>query len=306
MIGVLPRHRLLHIMRQPILPLFLGTSLGVLATLSIIHRTTTPDSTPVPATVVSSVAPIATPAPTSAAIDAGELERLTRQNATLTAELADARTRLAERDTQLATTREHLEELRRPLSQEVLSSTVNARLKSGEAVVTGGYLLPDGNRLYAFVQPELIDVDGSPQVRLQGRFNLLDDETGARVGLDSIATNAANTLQHGEVWIRDELDSVLADLTRTPGVSGIILPEMTVRPGGTATLQLEDPVLTLKVTPVPTGTGDDLDLEVRLEQTPPPPPEETSPVDTSPPSETPAQTPATASSGAHPTDATAP
>ncbi len=256
-------------MRQPILPLLLATLLGVLATLVITRQTPTSALTSAPSTAAPAVLPAPTPASTSVTTEADELDRLTRQNAALAAELADARTRLAERDTQLTTAREHLEELRRPLGHDLLSSTVNARLKSGEAVVTGGYLLPDGNRLYAFVQPELIDVDGTPQVRLQGRFNLLDDETGTRVGLDSIATNAANTLQHGEVWIRDEVDAVLNDLARTPGVSGITISEITVRPGGTATLQLEDPLLTLKITPVPTGTDDDMDLEVRLEQTPP-------------------------------------
>lgn len=265
----------MHISRHFVLTLGLGALLGVGVTLLGMRQGNTGDH---PASMAAIEAnripstPIAPPAPPPVAQP--ELDRITRQNAELAAELADARRLLAESDTELARTRENLEELRRPLAHDTLSSTVSARLRSGEAVVTGGYQLPDGTRLYAFVQPELIDVDGVSQVRLQGRFNLLDDETGANVGLDSIATNAANTLQHGEVWIRDEVDTVLADLARRPGALSITLPEITVRPGGTATLQLEDPPLTLKVTPSPTGTGDDMDLEVRLEQTPPesPPP----------------------------------
>lgn len=185
-------------------------------------------------------------------------EELAQANAVLAAELAVVREALAR-------TRENLAELRRPMDADVMSSAVRADLKSGEVVVTGGYRLPDGTRLYAFVQPFVEQgADGADVVRISSLFRSLADGVGAVVGLDNLATNAANTLQHGEVWVADEQREILELIDPIPGVSGVSAPSVTVKPGASSVIELGD--MRLKVTPLLGADRESLDFEVRLEQ----------------------------------------
>ena|GEM_PF-3057763 len=247
------------------------------------------DNAPPPADPLAIVRPLAAPPPPpppAPGPTAADLERAARENADLAAQLAEAREQLARHRTDLAETRASLEELRRPMTADILSSALRAELKSGEAVVTGGYPLADGTRLYAFVRPVVEEQDGETTIRIDSLFRMLDDPAGAAVGLDNLATNAANTLQHGEVWIADELADVLDTLDMIPGTHGLSLPDVNVRPGQNAVIELGE--LRLKVTPDLAADGETLDFEVRLEQ-PRPPPTATPPPDAPPPA--PAQTP---------------
>lgn len=204
-------------------------------------------------------APVVSTGPTVA-----ELEELTRKNAELTAQLAEERARRETADLTLTKTREDLDELRRPMMSDVLSSSLRAELKSGEVVVTGGYKLPDGTRLYAFVQPTVERVDGVDVVNIASTFRMLSDETGRKVGLENLATNAANTLQHGEVWAAEEQAAVLGILESAPGQRGISYPGVKV-PNGVSSV-IEAGLLRLKVTPKVGADSGILDFEVRLEQ----------------------------------------
>ena len=185
-------------------------------------------------------------------------EELAKVNAVLAVELAEVREALAR-------TRENLAELRRPMDADVMSSALRAELKSGEVVVTGGYRLPDGTRLYAFVQPFVEQApDGADMVRISSQFRSLADGVGAAAGLDNLATNAANTLQHGEVWVADEQREILELIDPIPGVSGMSAPSVTVKPGASSVIELGD--MRLKVTPLLAADRESLDFEVRLEQ----------------------------------------
>jgi hypothetical protein len=198
-----------------------------------------------------------------------ELEELRRKNAELSAQLAGERTRREKADITLTKTREDLDELRRPMTSDVMSSALRADLKSGEVVVTGGYKLPDGTRLYAFVQPTVERVDGADVVNIASTFRMLSDETGKAVGLENLATNAANTLQHGEVWAAEEKAAVLGALETASGVRGLSYPGVRV-PTGVSSV-IEAGTLRLKVTPTLGADRESMDFEVRLEQTQPGP-----------------------------------
>jgi hypothetical protein len=200
-------------------------------------------------------APTAAVGPSVAEAKAKELAKV---NEVLAGELAEVREALAR-------TRENLAELRRPMDADVMSSALRAELKSGEVVVTGGYRLADGTRLYAFVQPFVERAnDGADVVRISSQFRLLNDDVGAAVGLDNLATNAANTLQHGEVWMADEQREILELIDPIPGVRGASFPNVTVRPGASSVIELGD--MRLKVTPLLGADRESLDFEVRLEQ----------------------------------------
>jgi len=194
-----------------------------------------------------------------------DFARLTKEKAGLDAELAETRTKLAEHEATLVQTKASLDELRRPMTEDIMSSAVRAELKSGEVVVTGGYKLPDGKRLYAFAQPVVEQLDGKDIVRFDVEIFKVTDAQGLSVGLDTIATNAANTLQHGEVWVADEYSSVAEKLKATPGMEGTtFIPNITVLPGGSGAFQVGD--LKLKLSPGVVIDHTKMDLEVRLEQ----------------------------------------
>lgn len=205
-------------------------------------------------------APVAAPSGPTAA----EWEELQRKNAELSAQLAEERTRREKTDLLLTTTREDLEELRRPMTADLLSSSLRAQLRSGEVVVTGGYKLPDGTRLYAFVQPTVESENGADVVNIASTFRMMSDEAGRTVGLDNLATNAANTLQHGEVWMAEEQQAVLGALETTAGMRGITYPTVKVRPGVSSVIEVGE--LRLKVTPTVGSDRERMEFEVRLEQ----------------------------------------
>ncbi|MDF3057721.1 MAG: hypothetical protein K0R17_1936 [Rariglobus sp.] len=205
-----------------------------------------------------------TPAPGVASVDTAEMERLMRENADLNAQLADTRARLVAHGAALKQTRDELDELRRPMIADLLSSTLRADLKSGEVVVTGGYKLADGRRLYAFAKPSVEQIDGANVVMIEGRYVTLTDEVGKSVGLDNLATNAANTLQHGEVWVPDEEAAVFEKLANTQGTDVMTYPSVSVRPGRSGTINIGN--TQLRVTPTLAEDGDGLGMELRLEQ----------------------------------------
>lgn len=193
-----------------------------------------------------------------------EVERLKRQKEALEAELAALRARLARSELETTVARENLAELRRPLTQDVMSSTLSAELSSGEVVVTGGFRLPDGTRMFAFVQPTLEKVEGADVVRITSALRIVGDEIGGAVGLDSLATNADNTLQHGEVWLAEEKRDVFRALDADPEATAVLMPDVTVLPGVGSVIQVGD--LRLKVTPTLGSEPDRLEFEVRVEQ----------------------------------------
>ncbi len=232
----------------------IGASIATLAAYRVASLRTAP--------VV--VAPAAARHRTAPAPSPVEFAKLTREKADLDVQLAEARAKLAEHDATLAQTKQSLEELRRPMMTDMLSSALRAELKSGEVVVTGGYRLPNGKRLYAFAQPVIQQVDGAEVVKIESRFLSVTDEAGTSVGLDTIATNVANTLQHGEVWVADEQTSVLAKLNASAGTDLLTSPSITVRPGSSGAIELGD--LRFKVTPIIADDHTNMDFEVRMEQ----------------------------------------
>jgi hypothetical protein len=172
------------------------------------------------------------------------------------------------------------------MTADILSSTLKAELKSGEVVVTGGYKLADGRRLYAFAKPVLENVDGSDVVMIHGRYLTVSDDVGKTVGLDSLVTNAANTLQHGEVWVPSEEESVFSRLQSEPGTVVRPYPSFSVRLGRSGTINIGD--TQLKVTPTQGEGVDSLEMELRLEQ----PQEAAEPAAATTPEPTPATEPA--------------
>jgi ribosomal protein L18E len=206
-------------------------------------------------------------------LDRTELARLKAENAELGRELEALKAGMAEGAKALTQTTERLEELRRPMTADIQSSALRAELKSGEVVVTGGYALPDGRRLYAFAKPVVEQVNGKATVMIQGRILSMDESAVKAVGLDGIATNAANTIQHGEVWLAEEETAVMKQLEMEKGVDVYTTPRVTVNSGSSGSFNLTGGAtvdIKLRVSPVLREDGKTMDFEVRFENAPTP------------------------------------
>lgn len=217
-------------------------------------------------------------ASTTVATDPAELERLRAENARLREQLDAAFATLIETSDSLDATRTQLDRLRRPLELDISSTTLRANLTAGEGVVTGGHRLPDGRRLFALVATDA-RADGA--VDVAGRFFAVPEELVPALGLQTLATEAANTLQHGEVWVRDELESVATRLEQTPSASLLAKGATALRAGEPTEVSLPaeagGPPLTFGVN-FDYDARRNLDLELRVESPAPPPTGESAPL----------------------------
>ncbi len=251
---------------SPLLPLFAALSLVGLAALWPARREASP--APLPVEAPGPPAP-ATPMPAPPVIrDDAELARLRAEIKNLRAELETARGSLDKNQETLARTTRELERLRRPLDVDMASATLRANLAPGEGVVTGGYRLPDGTRLFAFVET---DARAEGGIGVESRFFAVPEELVQPLGLQTLSTEAANTLQHGEVWIRDELREITGVLAQMPGARLLASGDTAIQPGQPGELALPsrpgDPPLSLNVNAI-YDERRNLDLELRVESAP--------------------------------------
>jgi hypothetical protein len=154
------------------------------------------------------------------------------------------------------------------MTMDVISSTLSATVQPGETIVTGGSPMPNGKRLFVFATPTHSSHQGQPTIDVDTRFLALPDSAAALLGLDKLATSAANTLQHGEVWAPGESDASLAKLDQDSGANTLNAPSIRLLPGREGAVNYGEDggeMLQLKVLPKLTADGRAFDMEVRLE-----------------------------------------
>jgi len=132
---------------------------------------------------------------------------------------------------ELETARTQLERITRPLEQDVLSSTVNAEIKPGETLVTGGYKTADGNYEMTFLTPRSFRLeDGREAIEVDGKVLSVGSEFVEAHGLKTLATNARNTLQHAEAWMQDDVARTLAAARNAEGLGILSSPKVVTLP----------------------------------------------------------------------------
>lgn len=140
---------------------------------------------------------------------------------------------------ELEAVRAQLEKVTRPLEQNTLSSTVNAEINSGETLVTGGYKTPDGNYELILLTPSSVTLeDGSEAVEIESKFLSVGSEFVGAHGLETLATNARNTLQHAEAWMREDTANTLQAARKSEGVGILSAPKVVTLPSQPFTLIL--------------------------------------------------------------------
>lgn len=139
----------------------------------------------------------------------------------------------------LETARAKLEKITRPLGKDILSSTVNAEIKPGETLVTGGYRTADGNYELTLITPRGITLeDGREAIEVNNKILSVGSEFVEAHGLETLATNARNTLQHAEAWMQDDVARTLAAASDAEGVGILSSPKVITLPSTSFTLSM--------------------------------------------------------------------
>ncbi len=205
------------------------------------------------------------PSPAVTAPPPEELARLREENARLRERLRAGEEGLVAVKEELADALHELAELRRPMEIDMASATLRAQLRPGEGVVTGGYRLPDGSRLFAFIETS---ERGDGSIGVQGRFYSVPDGVAQGLGLQNLLTEAANTLQHGEVWLREEIADITTRIQGSGVSRAVGLGATSLLPGHASVVPIEsNPPITYRVY-IERDANNGLDLDLRLESIP--------------------------------------
>lgn len=177
--------------------------------------------------------------PSATKVSVTPRERLESDTSTLSARTVTSRTTDSQREREdikklrreLEAARAQLEKITRPLGQDVLSSTVNAEINPGETLVTGGYRTADGNYEVTLLTPRSITLeDGREAFELDSKVLSVGTEFVGAHGLDTLTTNARNTLQHAEAWMQDDVAKTLAAARDAEGADIVSSPRVMTLP----------------------------------------------------------------------------
>lgn len=178
-----------------------------------------------------------------------------------------AEVKSTEIEERLLATEDALATLSRPLYANVLSSTINAAVAHGETLVTGGYLAQDGHYHFTFITPESVALDdGRSAVTLNTRVMALSEAGVTVTGMETLATQVRNTLQHGEAWSAEEVTAAINVLAGTAEQSLLAMPSVVTLPGHEARIQIDGSGFELNARPDLLDDGSGYLLQVRLEQ----------------------------------------
>ena len=115
---------------------------------------------------------------------------------------------------ELASAKVELAGISKPLHEDILSSTVNAEIREGETLVTGGYMTANGKHELTLLTPRSVVLeDGRKGIEVEAHILSVGTEFTKAHGLDKLVTNARNTLQHAEAWTKPGTDETLAAAT---------------------------------------------------------------------------------------------
>jgi biotin carboxyl carrier protein len=163
-----------------------------------------------------------------------------------------------------------LDEISAPLAQDMASTMFKAEVKPGQSIVTGGYKTPDGRNQFTVLKPQLIrDASGQDSIRIDANIIDMGAEDITVTGLDSLATNAKNTLQHAETWEESDVSNTMETLKKSGSSDRMSGPTIMTRPGSEFTIAIgsnETGSYVLKGTATPSPSGSGVLLQTRIEQ----------------------------------------
>jgi len=173
--------------------------------------------------------------PTHSAVeDSPEAAPTTRQRRSVQDPLAQARKK------HLEGLEKQLAEISAPLVEDMASTMFHADIKEGQSLVTGGYQAVDGKNQFTILKPSVIRTrDGQQQIQIASKLIAVGKEGTMKSGLDTLATNARNTLQHAESWEESDVSSVLETIRNSQGGDHLTsAPTVTVIPGQSFSIEI--------------------------------------------------------------------
>jgi len=118
----------------------------------------------------------------------------------------------------LETVENQLKDISAPLVEDMASTMFNAEIKEGKSLVTGGYQTADGKNQFTILKPSVIRTpNGSQQIQIASKLIALSQDDTKNTGLDTLATNAKNTLQHAESWEESDVSRTIEKIQNSQG-----------------------------------------------------------------------------------------
>ncbi len=143
---------------------------------------------------------------------------------------------------ELRETSKKLTRISRPLYEDVISSAVRAEIQESESLVQGGYRTSEGNYEIAFLTPKnVVTEDGAEAIELETKMLSVGSEFVGDNGLDTLATNVRNTLQHAEAWAGEEVSRVVASAANSVGNELVAMPKVLVNSGQEFSFSMGEP-----------------------------------------------------------------
>ena len=169
-------------------------------------------------------------------------------------------------------TEARLNDVLEPLKKEMQSSTLETEVSSDHTVVTGGFQVSDGVFEYTLTTPTVrVDEQGRKVIDLEHRRLAITGDNLEQLGVKSLATNANNTLQHGETWSPSQTKDFISKMnfarsTAGPGggIDSLTAPRITLLDGQEGEIQIEAYRAKFKATISESGHG--VRLELRTKQ----------------------------------------
>lgn len=161
-----------------------------------------------------------------------------------------------------------LNDVLEPLKKDIQSSTLETEVNSEHTVVTGGFQVSDGVFEYTLTTPTVrVDELGRKVVDLEHKRLAITQDNLERLGLKSLATNANNTLQHGETWSPSQTMDFLAKITAAQGdaeprggIDSLAAPRIRLLDGQAGEVQIDTYRAKFKATISDSGHGVRLEL----------------------------------------------
>jgi hypothetical protein len=125
-----------------------------------------------------------------------------------------------------------------PPPVETFKAVVSANVATGQTLVTGGWITPDGKRGLVLVEPSLsVNPGEARQVTLQARLVTLPEELLGQLGLDAQRTGEKET-SASTVLNPDQSAALSQRLENTPGVDVLAAPKVSTLDGRQAAVKL--------------------------------------------------------------------
>lgn len=138
---------------------------------------------------------------------------------------------------------QELARLSRPLNEHILSSQANVEIFEGESLVTGGYQRPDGLYELTFLTPRNFMLENdSEAIEVESHIVSIDPGFVQAHGLQTLATNARNTLQHAEAWQSEDVAATIASMPSGMRSENVFVGRSVVLPSKPFSVEMGDPL----------------------------------------------------------------